>query len=98
DAQRPQTAGSHMWQAGSGGGKHHLDLSTQEIVDRRAAALVRNAHEIDTGHGLEQLGREMVRSACTARSIVELSGPGSGPGRRALSRNLPLPTDARQGD
>ena len=40
-----------------------MHVARQEIIEAGAAALVRNMHDIDARHGLEQLGRQVLDAA-----------------------------------
>ena len=55
--------------------EHELDLSRDEIGERRAAALVRHVRHLDARHVQEELGREMHDRALAAAAVGDLAGP-----------------------
>ena len=57
--------------------EHELDLPSQQIVQRRRGALVRNVGCVDPGRALEHLRRDVRRAAAARRSVGEFSGVGA---------------------
>ena len=53
-------------------------MSGRNVAQGRHGAAIRHMRHLDTGHALEQLGKEMVRRAQPGGSEGELAGLGLG--------------------
>jgi len=53
--------------------EHHVHIAGDQVLQRRARAAVRNVGDEGLGLLLEQLARQVVRSAGTGRAVVELA-------------------------
>ena len=54
-------------------GEHHLDLSRQQIGERRRRALVRDVLDVEPVFGLQRFHEQVVRAAAADRRVVVLA-------------------------
>ena len=54
-----QLAAARVRDGAAHAGDQHLNLAADHVVQRRGCALVRNVHDIDSGHGLQQLAAKV---------------------------------------
>ena len=68
---RTQLAGLHIFDRRAQRGKQHLDLSRDQVGQRRRVAAIRHVYQIDAGHQLEQFAGEMAGAADAGRPHID---------------------------
>jgi hypothetical protein len=71
--QRPQPARSDVLDRRRERTEHQLYLATQQVGQRRRRAAIRDVHQFDTGHQLEQLASHVKRTSYPGRPIIDLT-------------------------
>ena len=84
DGQRPQSSCLGVRRDRSCVGEHQLKLAGEQRIQRESAALVWNADDADSRHGLEQLGGKVRRRSGRGRPVIEFPRPRSGHGDEFL--------------
>ena len=87
--QRTHLAAFDMADHRSGGGKHHLVVTGDDILQGRRRALVGHVHDIDLRLRLEQFAGEMRGRAVAGRRKIDLAGLRLARARSARSANAP---------
>src|SRR6516162_1378594 len=107
DRHRPEPAGSDIFYCRGHDRKGDINLSTKQVCDCRSPAAIRHMRHVETGHRLEQLAGQMVRSTEAGRCYADLtgvslgisdgSGNGLGPERRVYDHDIGHTDDVRYG-
>ena len=80
DPERAQAAGLDVRQQHRDGVDRHLHVAGEQVLQRRAGAAIGDMHDVDPGHHLEQLARQMRARADAGAGEIELAGIGLGVG------------------